>query len=319
MAGFEDSSWNSASAKQIRARWVDAVRKDSQVRGSTLEVALCLIFDFANHRTLECFPYLETVAAKVGINKRTVQRATRRLSELGYLKTRIRGRGRSRAYEFCFPQASRSSKKGDNAVTLSHSGEGQMGDMRGTLSVERATDLSRKGDRDVASNREPESKNLKVAAEPAHASGRSGKEFVIESQGMASVNEPSHFEEFWRAYPRKVNREAAEVEFQKALEGGVEPQRVLTAVRAYAAEQNGNSQKYIAHPENWLAKRRWETYAPSSPVPTRMQILEHRAQRIREGKEKPYLVRSMLQSDAYECVEAELITVEECRAAGVLY
>ena len=275
------------SAKQFRARWADAVRHDPRVRGSTLEVALCLVFDFANHRTLECFPFLDTVAAKVDTTARTVQRATQLLSELGYLETRVRGRGRSRAYDFCLPDATTHPEKGDNIVALSRSGEGGKGDTSDTLSAERATDPSRKGDTDVVPHREPESKNLTFAAAAAQKEGSFGADERPAAQSEAAEIEARRvadlLDRFLAVYPRQGSRDAVEGELTKALSAGADPAKILAAARAYADEQAGNPDRFIAYPENWLRKRRWELHAAPDAHTSEEEVLENLAAMVIDG------------------------------------
>ena len=73
------------------------------------------------------------------------------------------------------------------------------------------------------------------------------------------------FEEFWRAYPRKVGKKAAAAAYEEAL-SSVDAESLLAAAKRYAADPNREDQ-FTAHPTTWLRQGRWE----DEPLPARAQ------------------------------------------------
>lgn len=64
------------------------------------------------------------------------------------------------------------------------------------------------------------------------------------------------FDEFWKAYPRKVGRGAAERKYTAALQFTDEA-TLLAAARIYADLVIGKDSQYVAHPATWLHQKRW--------------------------------------------------------------
>ena len=124
-------------------------------------------------------------------------------------------------------------------------------------------------------------------------------------------------EKFQSAYPRLGDGEATEAELRQAIEDGADHEHILVGARAYAAEQNGNARQYVAFSENWLAKKRWEQFArpgAASGVDPET-IAQRRAKAIREGAS--WIGRHLSAAAARDLVARQLVTVEQCRAAGV--
>jgi len=78
------------------------------------------------------------------------------------------------------------------------------------------------------------------------------------------------FEEFWRAFPKRVgeNPEApARAALRRALDAGASSAAIVAAAKAYAAEVQGRDPQYIASAARWLAEGRYVTAAPAAPPP----------------------------------------------------
>lgn len=93
------------------------------------------------------------------------------------------------------------------------------------------------------------------------AAGRSPSGEREEDDGLAR-----EFEEFWQAYPRKVNRGRAFSAFVVARKTESFEQ-LLAAARRYAAENSGKKLLHVARPENWLADQRWLDETDRNTVP----------------------------------------------------
>lgn len=65
------------------------------------------------------------------------------------------------------------------------------------------------------------------------------------------------FETFWKSYPRKVGKTAAQKAFAKALKL-TELETILLGVEALRAEVAGKDPKFTPHPSSWLSAGRWE-------------------------------------------------------------
>ena len=66
----------------------------------------------------------------------------------------------------------------------------------------------------------------------------------------------SDFEDFFRAYPRRVAKKAALKAYLKARRD-TDQELILAGVARYRASLNGTDPKYIAHPSTWLNAGRW--------------------------------------------------------------
>lgn len=124
------------------------------------------------------------------------------------------------------------------------------------------------------------------------------------------------FEEFRLAYPRLGDLEATDEALRAAIVGGADPAKVLAGAKAYGIEQQGNKPQYIAYSENWVAAKRWRQHvtAPKSSVDPR-EVLKARAADIKARK--PWVAAGIKVSQAGECIQAGLVTVRECREAGI--
>lgn len=76
------------------------------------------------------------------------------------------------------------------------------------------------------------------------------------------------FETFWKAYPRKVGKGAAEKIFKKLRPSGEILQKMLDAIEAqsHSDQWKRDNGQYIPNPSTWLNQTRWEdeVAAPSN-------------------------------------------------------
>lgn len=145
-----------------------------------------------------------------------------------------------------------------------------------------------------------EEKQKRCAAEAPHETGIDFDDF---------------FAEFVGVYPRMGDHESTEDALREALGAGADPKEILAGAKAYAVEQTGNKPRYIKYSENWVHEKRWKQHvtAPRETVDSR-KVLEERAQDIRSRK--PW-ARTILPSQAGECIVSGLVTVADCKAAGI--
>ena len=109
--------------------------------------------------------------------------------------------------------------------------------------------------------------------------------------------------------------EKTEDALRKALGEGADPAEILSGAKIYALEQEGNQSRYIKYSENWLEEKRWRLHVtkPIAAVDPQ-KVLEERAKDILNRK--PW-ARTIKASQAGECITARLVTVADCRAAGI--
>lgn len=62
------------------------------------------------------------------------------------------------------------------------------------------------------------------------------------------------FEEFWKLYPRKVNKQYARAHYYKALKKGFGHADIIAGVKAYPFSDES---RFIPHPSTWLNQQRW--------------------------------------------------------------
>ena len=74
------------------------------------------------------------------------------------------------------------------------------------------------------------------------------------------------FTEFWKAYPKKVGKEAARKAFMKVKPSADLLQRMLTAIQEQkqADQWRRDNGQYIPNPATWLNQGRWEDEAPET-------------------------------------------------------
>lgn len=66
------------------------------------------------------------------------------------------------------------------------------------------------------------------------------------------------FDDFWRAYPRKVGKGAAQKSWDKCVNRmKIAPSVILDGAKRYAGAKAGADIQYIAHPSTWLNQQRW--------------------------------------------------------------
>ena len=80
----------------------------------------------------------------------------------------------------------------------------------------------------------------------------------------ARLSRDQDFEQFWKAYPRKVGKLAARKAFDKAMKYGVTLERLLEGVSAYVKHKPSYAD--FCHASTWLMQGRWmdEWDAPES-------------------------------------------------------
>jgi len=72
---------------------------------------------------------------------------------------------------------------------------------------------------------------------------------------------PVGFEDFWRAYPKKIARADAMRAFAMVVQQATPSEIIRGAIR-YAAERKGEDPRYTKNPATWLNKGCWKDPSP---------------------------------------------------------
>jgi hypothetical protein len=62
----------------------------------------------------------------------------------------------------------------------------------------------------------------------------------------------ARFDEFWAAYPRKIQKQDALKAWREVRRKRVEPERIIVGARRYARLKAGEDPKFVRHPASWL-------------------------------------------------------------------
>lgn len=71
----------------------------------------------------------------------------------------------------------------------------------------------------------------------------------------------SEFTQFWKIYPKKMNRTQALIEFKAAVAKGVSAKEIVRCAKCYAEAVRDRKQRYIKTPINWLKGECWNDFA----------------------------------------------------------
>lgn len=122
-------------------------------------------------------------------------------------------------------------------------------------------------------------------AVPCHGKAGSGRAVSTSTSTSTSVSnavaaaEPSAFDVFWDAYPRKVGKPKAESAFRKANPSGPVLEAMLVAIvtQKRSAQWTRDGGEFIPHPATWLNQRRWEDELPKAAQTLSYQPEAHEA------------------------------------------
>ncbi|MGW1998436.1 helix-turn-helix domain-containing protein [Embleya sp. NPDC001921] len=107
-------------------------------------------------------------------------------------------------------------------------------------------------------------KDTLFESEPAAAAQR-----PVLVAAVAVRTESAHptFDDFWDAYPKHRDKQAALKAWATAIKAGVDPTRIVRAAAAYADERRGQDAKYTKYPTTWLNKGCWDDEPDVRPGP----------------------------------------------------
>jgi hypothetical protein len=277
--------------KFLSFNWLRAVAEDTRisiVHRLTL-IRLCL------HRFNDgrCNPGYDIVASEIGVHRATVFRAIDVGVRFGWLTKPIRhGQGRA-DFVFNFPSnvAGVRRQKGANVagvrpqenpnvapVQSQSRTRAHAKSQRQRASSAKSTASTRNGGSngkenggkkesqtpDQVAKKKEASGGTKTSANPAQRAKSSSHDEKTAQRAADDGGEA--FDRFWAAYPKRVAKEAARKAFAKAAENGTDVEALIAGAQRYAAERQGQDQKFTKHPATWLNAGCWEDEAPGAPV-----------------------------------------------------
>lgn len=143
---------------------------------------------------------------------------------------------------------------------------------RSSADVKHSTDKARKAatarwtpSDDASSNASSMPDALQVASDEAMPREKRERE----RKNTRTPAAPARFEEFWSAYPKRVDKGHARTAYTKALKK-TDDETLIAGAKRYAAVQAGGDPKFTALPTTWLNGERWEddaTPAASAAIP----------------------------------------------------
>jgi hypothetical protein len=207
------------------------------------KVLLIVLANYAD-QDHECYPGIDRLARETDMSPSTVKRHMARLIELGHVSRTARGDGfeggrMSNKYTLAMPVKAQSDPKGGRGLGVKKGGvrgqsEGGLGSL---LTPEPSLTVS----------------NQKSAQDEAR-----NEAAVASSQAL--------FDEFWKAYPKKVSKVDARRRWDQLIRRGVDPVEVIAAAKVYALAVRSSEKRFIKGPDGWLHGGRWEDEV-ELPVP----------------------------------------------------
>ena len=242
--------------------WLDQVRRDPDLTPLAFMLAYVLA-DLVNEREGCAWPGITHLAAECRVTRKGVKKVIRSLVERGHLSVEVGvGRGRTNRYRWIInledgrrvgdashaqddrsvlpsrrrdtPQVPISAQKRETGVPPFDAEKGNCGSEKGELAFQkRGTPVP------------PTLFNKSIYDPPESSSPRQHAQ-------ISSIG----FDEFWRIYPKKIDRGEALRAFVKASENAPFEDIVRGAMR-YADERTGQDPRFTKHPATWLSRACW--------------------------------------------------------------
>ena len=194
---------------------------------SASAVCVYAVLAEAANRDQQAWPSKATIADRTGLSSRTVQRAIAELRDSGWIRVSERHR--------------------ENGSTTSN-----------TYFVRRV-----RGDMGVLPPQD-------IRVSPPHANLSPPEQDPIEPDPMFELNITERqqvddpFDEWWKQYPRKVQKQAARRAYKKAA-AKVGHERLLEAMLRYRDEDDRVAKGFIQHASTWLNGECWDDETVTSP------------------------------------------------------
>lgn len=244
--------------------------------------AKLVLLGIANHHSEEAgaWPSVATLAKYAAVSERRVQQIIRELEESGEVVTMLQRGGQFGQYKTNRYFVSVSCPRECDGTSAHRSGV-KSGDNRGEARFTPGV--------------------KPIAPKPLE----NRKEEPI----LPQTSFEDEFSEFWKAYPRKVERLEAKKVFAKVFkEHG---RRVITGALKMAGDPNLPPKQFIPYPASWLNAGGWENEPYPERQKTREEVEAEERQRIKERNEREQERRRIEREKAAQ-EEAEFVPPPMC-------
>ena len=239
--------------------WLDQVRADPELTPLAFMLAY-VIANLVNEREGFAWPSVAHLASECRVTERGIQKVIARLVERGHLSVEHgNGRGETNRYRWMV-------RNQDDARAID---EGQK-ECRRPPYDGKARPTSPQLDRKGRTPVHPiEAERVNRGSEKGEQPFQKGRTHVhptlfkksiydlsyrLSSQRNAQIS-LSAFDDFWRAYPKKVAPADAMRAFARAVERAP-PNEIIQGAMHYAAERDGEDPRYTKNPATWLERIR---------------------------------------------------------------
>jgi hypothetical protein len=177
-------------------------------------------------------------------------------------KARVK-RHREKRKEMGLPAQNWISPVTRKSVTSLYNGQCVYCNSSSDLTIDHKIPQSRGGDNNID--------NLQIACRSCNAAKRdlTHEEYTLRNNGVTLLVTPPDyrlqtrpekeymsFEDFWKEYPRRVNKGHAEKAYKRAIKE-TSHEEIISGVKRYSNSVRGKDAEYIAHAATWLNGRRW--------------------------------------------------------------
>lgn len=217
----------------------------------------------------QCYPRQETLAEQLGVSVDTVQRHIKALEDAGVVEVVPRFR----------PDGGRSSNDYTLLDELSAGGSTPSKGRTGAVSphptdpaTPNRTDAASRGTAPVLDQHQlntplpPEGEGALFAAPAAPPTSDLSAEFV----------------DFWKLYPRRTAKGAAETRYRAARKLATRDQ-IFAALATMLPTYAETDQRFIPHPATWLHQQRWLDEVEPAPAPEPGYLRPHQLERAPDG------------------------------------
>lgn len=213
------------------------------------KIVLLALCDWADDEGSRVYPSMETLAKKSSMSKRSAQRIVHDLIDQNFLSVvgnENGGAGKSRQYSINVQTLQDAltdgltHKKGDSLSSLNHDEKGDTEDQKDDSQSIKGDTQDQKGDTAVTLT-------------------------VISTKEPSITTSDDGFDDFWKVYPRKDAKLAAQRSYRTALKRA-SSQEILNGAKLYAENSEGKEEKFIKVPTTWLNGGCWANYEISAPT-----------------------------------------------------
>lgn len=198
-----------------------------------------------------------TLQGLTGLSLKSIQRARNELIQKGYIQYRAGKGSAAGKYKLCdltvhFDRQTVRQMSNNMSENMTGKAWGNMSTLN--------NGTKRKRNHPPSHSPKGETEELPAGSEMMESLCKAGN-----SAGHSTTPAMQGFEEFWREYPKKIGKGAAERAWKKIQPDKKLIDEILSALRAVKQtdqwrRENG---QYIPNPSTWLNQRRWEDEVPT--------------------------------------------------------